>query len=168
MKESDQLVTSFITPFGSYCYVSMPFGLKNAGATYQRCMQACFSDKINPPIDPERPDPPRATVAVYIDDIVVKTPRADDLVTILSTTFANLKRFNIKLNPEKCTFGVPKGKLLGYMVSERGIEANRDKIAGITNMGPIRGIKGVQRLTGCLAALSRFIARLGERGMPLY
>ena len=106
MKESDQLATSFITPFGSYCYVSMPFGLKNAGTTYQRCMQACFSDQINPPIDPERPDPPQATVAVYVDDIVVKTPRADDLVTILSTTFTNLKRFNIKLNPEKCSFGV--------------------------------------------------------------
>ena len=135
MKESDQLATSFVTPFGSYCYVSMSFGLKNAGATYQRCMQACFSDQINPPIDPGRPDLPRATVAVYVDDIVVKTPRADDLVATLSTTFANLKRFNIKLNPEKCTFGVPKGKLLGYMVSEHGIEANRDKIAAITNMG---------------------------------
>ena len=114
MKESDQLATSFIMSFGSYCYVLMPFGLKNAGATYQRCMQACFSDQINPPIDPDRPDPPRATVVVYVDDIVVKTPRADDLVTTLSTTFTNLKRFNIKLNPEKCTFGVRKGKLLGY------------------------------------------------------
>ena len=61
----------------------------------------------------------------------------------MSTTFANLRKFNIKLNPEKCTFGVPKGKLLGYIVSERGIEANRDKIAAITNIGPIRGIKGV-------------------------
>ena len=71
MKESDQLTTSFITPFGSYCYVSMPFGLKNAGATYQRCMQACFSDQIDPLIDPDRPDSPRATVAVYVDDIVV-------------------------------------------------------------------------------------------------
>ena len=143
MKESDLLATSFISPFGSYCYVSMPFGLKNAGSTYQRCMQACFSDQIDPLADPDWPDPPRVTVAVYVDDIVVKTPRADDLVSTLSTTFADLKRFNIKLNPEKCTFGVPKGKLLGYMVSERGIEANRDKIAAITNMGPICGIKGV-------------------------
>jgi hypothetical protein len=106
-------------------------------------MQACLSDQINPPIDTDLLDPPRATVAVYVDDIVVKTPRANDLVATLSTTFANLKRFNIKLNPEKCTFGVPKGKLLGYMVSEHGIEANRDKITAITNMGPIRGIKGV-------------------------
>ena len=76
--------------------------------------------------------------------------------------FANLRRFNIKLNPEKCTFGVPKGKLLGYMVSERGIEANCDKIMAITNMGPIRGVKGIQRLIGCLEALSRFTALLGK------
>ena len=131
-------------------------------------MQACFSDQINLPTDPDRADPPRATVAVYVDNIVVKTLRSDNLVATLSTTFANLKRFNIKLNPEKCTFGVPKGKLLGYIVSERGIEANRDKIAAITNMDPIRGIKDVQRLTGCLAAHSRFIARLGERGLTLY
>ena len=131
-------------------------------------MQACFSDQIDPPIDPDRPDPPRATVAVYVDDIVVKTPRADDLVATLGATFANFKRFNIKLNPEKCTFGVPKGKLLGYMMSECGIEANHDKIAAITNIGPIRGVKGVQRLTGCLAALGRFIARLGEQGLALY
>ena len=65
-------------------------------------------------------------------------------------------------------FRVPKGKLLGYIVSKRGIEANRKKIMAISNMGPIRNVKGVQRLTGCLAALIRFISQLGERGMPLY
>ena len=71
-------------------------------------------------------------------------------------TFANLRRFNIKLNPEKCVFGVPKGKLLGYIVSECGIEANPKKIMAISNMGPICNVMGVQRLTGCLAALSWF------------
>jgi len=125
-------------------------------------MQACFSDQINPSVNPDRVEPPRAMVAVYVDDIVVKTPRADDPVTTLSATFANLRRFNIKLNLEKCTFRVPKGKLLGYKVSERGIEANHDKIAAITNMGSICVVKGIQRLTGCLAALSRFIVRLDE------
>ena len=69
---------------------------------------------------------------------------------------------------QKYVFGVPKGKLIGYIVSERGIEANPEKIIAISNMGPIRNAKGIQRLTGCLAALSRFISRLGERGMPLY
>ena len=72
------------------------------------------------------------------------------------------------MNLEKCVFGVSKGKLLGYFVSERGIEANPKKITTISNMGPIRNIKGVQRLTDYLAALSRFISQLGEQGMPLY
>ena len=86
----------------------------------------------------------------------------------MAAMFANLRRFNIKLNPEKCVFRVSKGKLLGYIVSERGIEANPEKIAAISNMGPIRNVKGIQRLTSCLAALSRFISRLDEQGMPLY
>jgi len=99
---------------------------------------------------------------------VVKTAQACDLIANLATTSANLRRFKIKPNPEKCVFGVPKGKLLGYIVSEHGIEANPEKIMAISNMGPIRNVKDVQRLTGCLATLSRFISRLGERGMPLY
>jgi hypothetical protein len=74
----------------------------------------------------------------------------------------------IKLNLEKCAFGVPKGKLLGFIVSERGIEANLEKITVIENLGPITNLKGVQKLMGCLASLSCFISRLGESGMPLY
>ena len=104
----------------------------------------------------------------FHDDIVVKTTQACDLITNLAATFANLRRFNIKLNPENIVFGVPNRKLLGYIVTERGIEANPKKIIAISNMGPIHNLKGVQRLTGCLAALSRFISWLGERGMPLY
>ena len=94
--------------------------------------------------------------------------QACDLIVILTATFAKLRRFNIKLNPKKCVFGVPKGKLLGYIMSEHGIEANPEKITAISNMGPIRNIKGVQRLTCCLAALSRLISWLSEWGMPLY
>ena len=146
----------------------MPFGLKNAGATYQRCMQRCFADQIDLPDQPGQAERPKPTIAIYVDDIVVKTARACDLIANLAATFANLRRFNVKLNPEKCVFGVPKGKLLGYIVFERGIETNPEKIAAISNMGPIRNVKGVQRLTGCLATLSRFISRLGEWGMPLY
>ena len=127
MKESDQLATLFITPYGSYCYVTMPFGLKNAGATYQRCMQQCFADQIDPLDQPDQAERPRPTITIYVDDIVVKTTQACDLITNLAATFANLQRFNISLNPEKCVFGVPKGKLLGYIVSERGIEANPKK-----------------------------------------
>jgi hypothetical protein len=83
-------------------------------------------------------------------------------------TFRCLKAKGVKLNPEKCVFGVPRGMLLGFIVSERGIEANPEKITAITNMRPIKDLKGVQRVMGCLAALSCFISRLGERGLPLY
>jgi hypothetical protein len=108
------------------------------------------------------------TVEAYVDDIVVKTRKASDLLSDLETTFKCLRAKGVKLNPEKCVFGVPQGMLLGFIVSERGIEANPEKIAAITNMGPIKDLKGVQRVMGCLAALSRFISRLGEKGLPLY
>jgi hypothetical protein len=156
MKESDQLVTSFITPFGMYCYTTMPFGLRNAGATYQRCMNHVFEEHIG------------RTVEAYVDDIVVKTRKASDLLSDLETTFKCLREKGVKLNPEKCVFGVPRGMLLGFIVTEQGIEANPEKIAAITNMGPIKDLKGVQRVMGCLAALSRFISPLGEKGLPLY
>ena len=168
MKESDQVTTSFITPYGSYYYITMPFGLKNVGATYQWCMQWCFADQIVPSNQPDQVKRPKPTIAVYVDDVVVKMAQASDLITNLAATFANLRMFNVKLNPEKCVFGVSKGKLLRYIMSEHDIEANPKKIMAISNMGPIRNIKGIQRLTGCLAALSRFISRLGKWGMPLY
>jgi hypothetical protein len=156
MKESDQLATSFITPFGMYCYTTMPFGLRNAGARYQRCMNHVFGEHIS------------RTVEAYVDDIVVKTRKASDLLSDLEVTFRCLRTKGVKLNPEKCVFGVPRGMLLGFIVFERGIEANPEKITAITNMGPIKDLKGVQRVMGCLAALSRFISRLGEKGLPLY
>jgi hypothetical protein len=156
MKESDQLVTSFITSFGMYCYVTMSFDLRNAGATYQRCMQHVFGDHIG------------RTVEAYVDDIVVRTRRADDLVSDLNIAFGCLRANGVKLNPEKCVFGVPRGMLLGYIVSQRGIEANPEKVAALERLGPIRDLKGVQRVLGCLASLSRFILRLGKKGLPLY
>ena len=129
MKESDQLATSFITPFGMYCYVTMPFGLRNAGATYQRCMNHVFGEHIG------------RTVEAYVDDIVVKMRKASDLLSDLEVTFRCLKTKGVKLNPEKCVFGVPRGMLLGFIVSEWGIEANPEKIAAITSMGPIKDFK---------------------------
>jgi hypothetical protein len=156
MKESDQLATSFITPFGMYCYITMSFSLRNAGATYQRCMNHVFGEHIG------------RTVKAYVDDIVVKTRKASDLLSDLETAFKCLKAKGVKLNPEKCDFEVPRGMLLGFIVSKRGIEANPEKIAASTNMGPIKDLKGVQRVMGCLAALSRFISCLDERGLPLY
>jgi hypothetical protein len=156
MKESDQLATSFITPFGMFCYVTMPFGLQNAGATYQQCMQHVFGDHIG------------RTVEAYVDDIVVKTRKADDLVNDLRSVLDCLRANGVKLNPEKCIFGVPRGMLLGYIVSKRGIEPNPEKVTALDRMGPIGDLKGVQNVLGCLASLSRFISRLGVKGLPLY
>jgi hypothetical protein len=101
MKESDQLATSFITPFGMYCYTTMPFGLRNAGATYQRCMNHVFGEHID------------RTVEAYVDDIVVKTRKASDLLSDLEITFRCLRAKGVKLNPEKCVFGIPRGMLQG-------------------------------------------------------
>jgi hypothetical protein len=107
-------------------------------------------------------------IEAYVDDIVVKSKKTRDLVPDLTEVFAKLRQHGVKLNPEKCIFGVPRGMLFGFVVSKHGIEANPEKISAIMDMGPIKNLKGVQRVTGCLAALSRFIARLGERSLPLY
>ena len=90
-------------------------------------MQQCFTDQIDPLDQPDQVKRPKPTIVVYVDDIVVKTAQVCDLIANLAATFANLQRFNIKLNPEKCVFRVPKGKLLGYIVSECDIEANPKK-----------------------------------------
>ena len=94
----------------------MPFGLKNAGATYQRMIQTCLATQIG------------KTVEACVDDVVVKTKHVDSLIDNLMLTFENLQKYDIKLNPEKCVFGVPAGKLLGFIISSRGIEANPAKI----------------------------------------
>ena len=107
-------------------------------------------------------------IEVYVDDIVIKSAEGNNLLADLAETFQSLRTYNIKLNPEKCVFGVQAGKLLGFMVSERGIEANPEKIAAIQNMKSPQQLRDVQKLIGFLAALSRFISRLGEKALPLY
>jgi hypothetical protein len=153
---ADQLATSFITLFGAYFYQTMPFGLKNVDTTFQRCMRHVFGELIG------------CIIEAYVNDIVVKSKRMGDLVPDLTEVFAKLRQHGVKLNPEKCVFGVPRGMLLDFVMSEHGIEANPEKISAIMDMGPIKNLKGVQRVTGCLAALSRFIARLREHNLPLY
>ena len=105
---------------------------------------------------------------VYVDDIVIKTKESHTLLDDLRETFANLRRYRMKLNPAKCTFGVSAGKLLGFLISSRGIEANPKKISAIEKMELPRCLNDVQKFTGCLASLSRFACRLGEKALPLY
>jgi hypothetical protein len=104
----------------------------------------------------------------YVDDIVVKTRESHTFIEDLEETFANLRKVNIKLNPAKCAFSVPSGKLLGFLVSHRGIEANPDKVKAIEEMCPPRNLKETQHLAGCMAALGHFIARSGEKALPFF
>jgi hypothetical protein len=116
----------------------------------------CFADQLH------------WNIEAYVDDVVINTRNPDDLIADLEETFSSLRRFRWKLNPTKCVFGVPSGKLLGFIVSNWGIEANPVKIMAITDMGALATIKDVQKLTGCMAALNRFISQLGERGLPFF
>jgi hypothetical protein len=156
LKEEDQIKTAFITPYGTYAYKTMSFGLKNAGATYQRVIQMCFADQLH------------RNIEAYMDDVVIKTRNPDDLIADLEETFSSLRRFRWELNPIKCIFGVLSGKLLWFIISNQGIEANPMKITAITDMRAPATIKDVQNLTGCMAALNRFISQLGERGLPFF
>jgi hypothetical protein len=154
MSRQDRKHTAFVTVDGLYYYVVMPYGLKNALPTFVRAMSKTFGDLI------------RDRIEIYVDDIMVKTKRGSTLVEDLTLVFDKLRATCTKLNPEKCVFGVSAGKLLGFLVSHWGIEANPEKIKAIETMRPPARIKDVQKLMGSLTALSRFISRLAERALP--
>uniref|UniRef100_A0A2N9EFP7 Uncharacterized protein n=1 Tax=Fagus sylvatica TaxID=28930 RepID=A0A2N9EFP7_FAGSY len=156
MDDADQEKTSFITSKGLFCYKVMPFGLKNAGATYQRLMNKMFHHQIG------------RNVEVYVDDMLVKTKDERKHLEDLKETFETLRRYRMKLNPNKCVFGVSSGKFLGFMVSQRGIEANPDKIKAVLEMTPPRTTKEVQSLTGRVAALNRFVSRATDKCLPFF
>jgi hypothetical protein len=118
----DEDKTTSITPHGIYCYKVMTFGLKNAGATYQKAIQKCLASQIG------------KNVEAYIDNVVVKTTVEDQLITDLTESLPNLREFQWKLNPTKCFSGVPFGLLLAFMVGHRGIEANPAKVDAICKM----------------------------------
>ena len=122
MAVMDKIKTAFITEWGMYCYKVMPFGLKNAGATYQRATTALFHDMMHKEVE------------VYVDDMMVKSEIREGHFEALDKFLARLEKYNLRLNPKKCIFGVTSGKLLGHIVSERGIEVDPDKIKAIQEM----------------------------------
>uniref|UniRef100_A0A2N9EA47 Uncharacterized protein n=1 Tax=Fagus sylvatica TaxID=28930 RepID=A0A2N9EA47_FAGSY len=156
LRKEDQEKTAFITPRGVFCYKVMPFGLKNAGATYQRMVTKMFSELLG------------RTVEVYIDDMVVKSVKGKDHIEDLERVFGILRRHNLKLNASKCAFGVGSGKFLGFLVTQRGIEANPDQIAAIQGLQPPKNVREVQKLTGMAAALNRFISKSAEKCRPFF
>jgi hypothetical protein len=122
----DEEKTTFITPFGIFCYTKMAFELKNGGATYQKCVHTVLENQIG------------RNVEAYIDDIVVKSRKRGDLLNDLEETFDNLRKFRMMLNRKKCVFGVSSGKVLEYMVSSQGIDANLKKVEAIDRLQPPR------------------------------
>ncbi|CAL2241574.1 unnamed protein product [Prunus armeniaca] len=122
MYDDDKAKTSFIIERGTYCYKVMPFGLKNARATYQRLVNKIFKEQIG------------RTMEVYVDDMLVKAPKQADHLKNLTEAFSLLHQYRMKLNPSKCTFGVSSGRFLGYLVTQRGIEAHPRQIKAILEM----------------------------------
>ncbi|GJW18415.1 putative nucleotidyltransferase, ribonuclease H [Tanacetum coccineum] len=156
MSEEDEEKTAFYTDQGTFCYKKMPFGLKNAGATYQRLMDEAFDKQIG------------RNLEVYVDDMVIKSKAEKDMLADIAETFDNLRRINMKLNPKKCSFGVEEGKLLGYMVTSEGIRANPAKTRNITEMKSPKTWGEMQSLAGKLAALNRFPTRSAKKSLPFF
>ncbi|WCJ39595.1 Transposon Tf2-6 polyprotein [Euphorbia peplus] len=156
MKIADKVKTSFITEWGTYCYKVMPFGLKNAGATYQRAATTLLHDMIHKEVE------------VYVDDMLVKSDTREGHPAALEKFLTRIERYNLRLNPKKCVFGVPSGKLLGHIVSDKGIEIDPEKVKAITEMPPPKTEKEVRAFLGNIQYVSRFIAKLTTVCEPIF
>jgi len=148
MSPEDMEKTTFITLWGTFCYKVMPFGLKNAGATYQRAMVTLFHDMMHKEIE------------VYVDDMIAKSKTEEDHIINLHKLFERLRKFKLRLNPTKCSFGVRSGKLLGFVVSQKGIEVDPAKVQAITEMSAPRTEREVRGFLGRLNYIARFISHL--------
>ncbi|XP_035844008.1 uncharacterized protein LOC118490461 [Helianthus annuus] len=154
MSKEDEEKTVFNTDVGIFCYTKMPFGLRNAGATYQRLMDKVFETQIG------------RNLEVYVDYLVIKSREEKQMLADIEETFQRLREYNIKLNPKKCSFGVEEGKFLGVVVTRDGFKANPEKVAAIARMPSPRTLKEAQALNGRLVAINRFLARHAEKSLP--
>ena len=145
----DQHKTTFICPWGTFAYRKLPFGLKNAGATFQRAMSYAFHD-IKPIVQP------------YLDDLPAKSRRRQDHLNHLRQIFVCCRHYNIRLNPHKCIFGVESGRLLGFIMANDGIRVDPLKVKAITKLPPPRTILQLQSLQGKANFLRRFIVNYAE------
>ncbi|XXG42081.1 hypothetical protein AAC387_Pa01g2429 [Persea americana] len=154
MHPEDEKHTSFRTPFGVYCYTVMPFGLKNAGATYQRAMMKIFQDMQH------------KTVECYVDDLAVKSQRKEDRLKDLQEVFLRLCKHKLRMNPLKCFFGVSSRKFLGFIVWKAGIELDPTKVKAILEMPSPRTLRELKGLQRRLAYIRRFISNLSRKCRP--
>ncbi|GAU42913.1 hypothetical protein TSUD_86510 [Trifolium subterraneum] len=156
MAVADRTKTAFMTESGNYYYNVMPFGLKNAGATYQRMMNKVFRGEIGDMLE------------VYMDDMIVKSHEEVDHTIHLQKVFEQARKVNMRFNPEKCTFGIRAGKFLGFYLTERGIKANPDKCRAFTELPTPNDKKSIQTLNEMLTALSRLVAKSAQHALPLF
>ncbi|XP_061359320.1 uncharacterized protein LOC133303422 [Gastrolobium bilobum] len=156
MDVDDKEKTAFITPWGTFRYRVMSFGLKNAGATYQRAMVALFHDMMHKEIE------------VYVDDIVAKSREGESHVTVLQKLFERLRKYKLRLNPSKCVFGASSGKLLGFIVSREGIQVDPEKAKAIRDMPAPKSERDVRSFLGRLNYIARFIANLTSTCEPIF
>ncbi|KAA3469729.1 RNA-directed DNA polymerase (Reverse transcriptase), Ribonuclease H-like protein [Gossypium australe] len=156
MHPEDMGKTTFITLWGTFSYKVMPFGLKNAGATYQKAMVTLFHDMMHKEIE------------VYVDDMIPKSQTEVEHIQVLRKLFLRLRKFQLKLNPTKCTFRSRSDKLLGFIVTEKGIEIDSDKVRAIQELPPPRTQKEVRGFLGRLNYIARFISQLAEKCDPIF
>jgi hypothetical protein len=155
VRREDEEKTSFITSFRMFCFVRIPEGLKNAGCTFSRMIAIVLHPQL------------QRNILAYVDDIVVKSVQRRDHISDLAETFVNLRAANLRMNPEKCVFGIHKGKVLGCLVSTT-VKANPDKIKALIEMQDPVSVKDVQKLIGRVATLNRFIPRAAERSLSFF
>jgi len=156
MAHEDKEKTTFITVWGTFNYKVMSFGLKNAGATYQRAMVTLFHDMMHKEIE------------VYVDDMIAKAQTAEEHIANLQKLFERLRKYKLRLNSAKCTFGATSGKLLGFVVSEKGIEVDPDKIKAFQKLPPPKTTKEVRGFLGRLNYIARFISQLTAKCDPIF
>jgi hypothetical protein len=152
----DMTKTTFVTKWGIYCCTVMPFTLKNASATYQWMATTLLHDTMHKEIE------------VYVDDMIVKSKTTEEHPANLRKFFERIRDYKLRLNPQKCTFGVTAGKLLGHMVNSREIKFDPIKIKAILEMPPPKTEKEVLGFLGKLQYISRFIAHLTSKCEPIF
>ncbi|GJU84968.1 reverse transcriptase domain-containing protein [Tanacetum coccineum] len=156
MAKEDEEKTAFTTSQGIFCYSKMPFGLKNAGATYQRLVDKAFQRQIG------------RNLEVYVDDLVIKSRTEEEIIRDITETFKTLRQINMKLNPKKCSFGMQEGMFLGYKVNTDGLKVCPEKADAVLSLPSPRCLKDVQKLNGKLASLNRFLSKSAEKSLPFF
>ncbi|GJY64581.1 reverse transcriptase domain-containing protein [Tanacetum coccineum] len=154
-KEDEEKI-AFITSQGILCYSKMSFGLKNAGATYQRLVDKAFQKQIG------------RNLEVYVDDLVIKSCTEQEVIRDIEETFKTLREINMKLNLKKCTFGMREGTFLGYKVNANGLKVCLDKVEAVLSLPSPKCLKDVQKLNGKLASLNRFLSKSAKKSLPFF